>query len=167
MVYTTPSHVGHVKQAVYAAKIHKRTVFSDVFHNTVNTVAFSQFADNFSALFSTRLFQDCTTGDNDVATTTVHFQDLERLLQAHQWAGVTHRAHVNLAAWQEGHGAAEINCKAAFNPAEDSAINALFIGIGFFQTIPGFFTTGHFTADNSLAFGVFCCTQKNFNNVAH
>ena len=70
-----------------------------------------------------------------------------------------------MAAWQEGHSATKINSETTFDTAKDCAINTLFVCIGFFKTIPGFLTTGHFTADDSLALGVFCGTQENFDRI--
>ena len=143
VVHTAPCHVCDVQQAVYAAKVDERTVFGDVLDHTVDSLTFCQVADDFGALFGTGLFKDRTTRHNDVATATVHFQNLERLLETHQWARVTHRAHVNLRAGQERNSAAQINSKAAFDTAKDRAFDALFVGVCFFQTIPGFLAARH------------------------
>mmetsp|Transcript_18126 Transcript_18126/g.28108 ORF Transcript_18126/g.28108 Transcript_18126/m.28108 type:complete len:371 (+) Transcript_18126:91-1203(+) len=167
VVHTTPCHVSYVQQAVNAAEVNKRTVFGDVFDHTVDRLAFGQVADDFCALFGTGLFEDRTTGHNDVATTTVHLQNLERLLQTHQWASVTHWAYVNLGTRQEGHGAAKVNCEAAFDATKDCAFNALFVCIGFLEAIPSFFTARHLTGDNRFAAGVFCRAQEDFYFVAN
>ena len=53
VVDAAPGHISDVQQTVNTAQIHKGTVFCDVFHHTVHTVAFGQFADHFSALFGT------------------------------------------------------------------------------------------------------------------
>ena len=53
MVDAAPGHIGDVQQTVNTAQIHKGTVFCDIFHHTVDTVTFGQFADHFSALFGT------------------------------------------------------------------------------------------------------------------
>ena len=166
VVYTAPCHVCDVQQAVNAAQINERTVFGDVLDHTVNFLTFGQVADNFGTLFGTGFFKDRTTRNNDVATTTVHLQNLERLLQTHQRAGIAHGAHVNLRTGKERNRAAQINCKATFNAAKDCAINALFCGIGFFQTVPGFLTARHLARDNSFATGVFDLTKENFDFVA-
>ena len=72
-----------------------------------------------------------------------------------------------MAARQEGHSTTEIHGKATFDAAKDCAVDADFVCIGFFKTIPGFLTTGHFTADDSLALGVFCGTQENFDRIPY
>ena len=127
VVHTAPCHVCDVQQTVNAAQINERTVFGDVLDHTVNLLAFGQVADNFGALFCTGLFEDRTTRYNDVATTTVHLQDLERLLETHQWASVAHWAHVNLRAWKERNSAAKVNSETAFDAAKDCAFDALFV----------------------------------------
>src|SRR5690606_36691934 len=68
----------------------------------------------------------------------IHFQDLEALLQTHERAGLTHRAHIDLAARQEGHGTAQINSEATLDATKDRASDALFRSIGLFPTIPGY-----------------------------
>ena len=72
-----------------------------------------------------------------------------------------------MTARQEGHSAAKIHSKATFNTPKDRAIHAHFVSIGFFETIPGLFSAGHFTADDSLALGVFCGTQENFDRIPY
>jgi hypothetical protein len=91
VVDAAPGHVGDVQQAVDTAQINERTVFGDVLDHAVDDLTFGQVADDFGALFGAAFFQDGAARDNDVAAATVHLQDLERLLHAHQRAGVTHR----------------------------------------------------------------------------
>ena len=167
VVHTAPCHVGHVQQTVDTAKVHKRTVFGDVLDDTVHSLAFGQVANDFGALLGTGLFKDRTTRDNDVATATVHLQDLEWLLHTHQRTSVAHGAHIDLRAGQERNSAAQINGEAAFDPTEDRAFDAVLIGIGLLKTIPGFLTAGHFTADDSLATRVFDLAEEHLHLVAH
>ena len=143
------------KQPVHTAEIHKGAVFSDVFDHTINRLTLGQIADDFGTLFGTAFFQDCPARDNDVATAAVHFQDLEGLLQAHQRPGVTHRTHIDLAAGQEGHGTAQIDRKAALDPTEDRALDAVLVGVGFLETVPGFLAPRFVATDRSFATGVF------------
>jgi hypothetical protein len=49
---TAPSHVSDVQQAVDTAQIHKRAVFGDVLHNTLNDGAFLQCLHQLGALFA-------------------------------------------------------------------------------------------------------------------
>ncbi len=167
VVDAAPCHVGHVQQAVNAAQIHKRTVFGDVLDHAVNRLAFGEVGDHFGALFCAGLFKDRTTRDNDVATATVHLEDLEGLLHAHQRACVAHGAHVNLAAGKEGNCAAQIDSKAALDAAEDRAIDAGLVRIGLFQTVPSFFALGLVTADLCFAAGVFHAVEEHFDFVAN
>ena len=64
---------------------------------------------------------------------------MERLRRAHQGADVTHRADIDLAAGQEGHGAAEVDGEAAFDPAVDGAVDTLLCFECAFEIGPGFF----------------------------
>ena len=167
VVDAAPGHVGDVQQAIDAAQINEGTVFGDVLHHAVDDLTFGQVADDFGALFGTRFFQDGTTRHNDVAATTVHLEDLERLLETHERAGIAHRTDVDLRARQEGHGAAQIDGEAALDATEDGAIDALFAGIGFFETVPGFFATGFLARDDGFATGVFDAIEVNFDLVAN
>jgi hypothetical protein len=154
VVDAAPGHVGDVQQAVDTAEVHEGTVFGDVLDHTVHDVAFGQLADNLGALLGAGFFKDGAARDDDVATAAIHLEDLERLLEAHQRAGVAHGAHIDLRAGQERHGAAQIDGEAALHAAEDRAFDALFAGIGLFQTVPGGFALGHLAGDDGLAAGV-------------
>jgi cyclophilin family peptidyl-prolyl cis-trans isomerase len=99
------AHVGDVEQAVDAAQIHEGTVIGDVLDDAVDHLAFGQVIDQFAALLGTGLFEHRATRDDDVAATTVHLQDLERLRHVHQRGDVADRADIDLRAGQEGHGA--------------------------------------------------------------
>ena len=138
-----PCHVSHVQQAVHTAQIDECAVFGDVFDNPINRIAFGQFSDDFGALFGTAFFEDRTTRNNDIAPAAVHLEDLERLFHPHERAGIAHRAHIDLRSGQEGHGTAKIDGKSTLDPAKNSALDTGIIRIGFFQTIPGFFTARH------------------------
>ncbi len=133
VVYPAPGHVGHVQQAVDAAEIDERAVLGDVLDHAVDRLTFGQLGDDLGALLCAALFQDGAARDDDVAPAAVHLEDLERLLHAHQRAGVAHRAHVDLGAGQERHGAAEIDGEAALDAAEDRALDAVLVGIGFLK----------------------------------
>src|SRR5690606_31937528 len=111
-------------------------------------------------------FEDRATRYHDIATTTVHLEDLERLFQTHQRAGIAHGAHIDLRAGQERHSAAQIDSKATFDAAKDSAFDALFCSVCFFQTIPCFFAAGHLTADDSLSARALCGAKEYFDFVA-
>jgi hypothetical protein len=151
VVDAAPGHVGDVQQAVDTAEVHEGAVFGDVLDHAVHDVAFGELADDLGALFGAGFFEDRAARDDDVAAAAVHLEDLERLLEAHQRAGVAHGAHIDLRAGQERHGAAQIDGEAALDAAEDRAFDALFVGIGFFQTVPGFFAAGHLAADDGFA----------------
>src|SRR6185436_4082551 len=116
--------------------------------------AFLQLADQLSALFGAGFFQDGATRDDDVAARTVHLEDGERLLAAHQRADVAHRTDVDLAARQEGRGAAEVDGEAALHAADDRAHHGLVALVDRFQAGPGFLAAGLVAADDRFAHGV-------------
>jgi hypothetical protein len=167
MVDAAPGHVGDVQQAVHTAQVNEGTVFGDVLDHAVDHLTFGQVADDFGALFGAAFFQDRAARDDDVAATTVHLQDLERLLHAHQRASVTHRTDVNLRTGQEGDSAPQVDREAALDPTEDRAIDALLGGIGLFQTVPGFLAAGLLTADLGFATSVLDAVQIDLDGVAH
>ncbi len=77
------------------------------------------------ALLGAGLFEDGAARDDDIAAAAVHLEDLEGLRQVHQRPDVADRADVDLAARQEGHGAAEVDGEAALHAAEDHALDAV------------------------------------------
>ena len=166
MVDPAPSHVRDVQQTVNTAQIHERTVIGDVLDDAVHDIAFGQLADDFCALFGTAFFQDGATGHNDVPPAAIHFQDLERLSHSHQWADITHRAHIDLRSWQERNCTAQIDGEATFDPAKDRAFDAFLFVVGFFQAVPGFLAPRFVAADHRLAFGVFHAFEENLDGVA-
>ena len=100
------------------------------------------------ALLGAGFFEDGAARHDDIAAAAVHLQDLERLRQVHQRADVADRADVDLAAGQEGHGAAEVDGEAALDPAEDHAVDAV-AGFEFLlELVPGGFAAGAVAADS-------------------
>ena len=139
VVDPAPRHVGDVQQAVDTAEVDEGAVLGDVLDHAVDHVALGEPRDDLRPLLGAALFQHGTPRNDDVAATAVHLQDLERLRHVHQRPGVTDRAHVDLAARQERHGAAEIDGEAALDPAEDRALDALLLGVGLLEAIPRLF----------------------------
>ncbi len=95
------------------------------------------------------------------------FEDLERLLETHERASITHRAHIDLRAGQERHGAAKINSEAAFDTTKDRTFDAGVVCIGLFKAIPCFFTARHLAGDDRFAARVFCGPQEHLDFVAN
>ena len=126
----------------------------------------AELADDLGALLGAAFFEDGAARNDDVAAAAVHLEDLERLLQTHQRAGVAHGAHIDLGAGQERNGAAQIDGEAALDPAEDRALDAGFVGIGFFQAVPGFLAAGLVTADDGFAPGVLDAVEVDLDLVA-
>ena len=118
------------------------------------------------ALLGAALFQHGAARHHDVAARAVHLQDLERLRRAQQRGDVAHRADIDLAARQEGHGAGEIDGEAALDPAEDDAGDAL-VGLeALFQQGPGFLAARLLARQLRLAVLVFHALEIDLDGVA-
>ncbi len=89
------------------------------------TWPFGEVGDDLVALLGPALFEHGAARDDDVAAAAVHLEDLERLRHVHQRRDVAHRADVDLAARQEGHGAVEVDGEAALDLVEDDALDLL------------------------------------------
>ena len=125
VVDAPPGDVGDVQQAVDAAEVDEGAVVGDVLDHAVDDLAFLEALDELGALLGARLLEDGAARDDDVAAALVHLEDLERLRRVHQRADVAHRADVDLAARQEGHGAVEVDGEAALDLVEDDARDLL------------------------------------------
>ena len=145
MVDAAPRDIGDMQQTVHTAEIDERAVIGDVFDHALENLAFLEVGKKLVALFGPGFFQDGAARNNDIATASIHFQDLERLRRPHQRANVADRADIDLATGQECHGAGKIDSKAAFDPAEDRAGDAFGFFERNFQKCPGLFATGAFT----------------------
>jgi len=166
VVDPAPRHVGDVQQAVDAAEIDEGAVLGDVLDHAVDRVALFQLGDHLGALLGAALFEDGAARDDDVAAAAIHLEDLEGLLEAHERAGVAHRAHVHLRARQEGHGAAQVDGEAALDAAEDRALDAGVVGVGLFETVPGRLAAGHLAGEHRLAARVLGGAEVDLDLVA-
>ena len=166
VVDPAPGHVGDVQQAVDAAQIDKSAVIGDVLDHAVDHIALVEPGDDLGPLLGPAFLEHGAARDHDIAAAAVHLEDLERLQHAHQRADIAHRADIDLAAGQEGHGAAEIDGEAALDAAEDGALDALLVLVGFLQQIPGFLAAGLLAADRGLAAGVLDPVQEDLDLVA-
>ena len=166
MVHALPADVGDMQEAVNAAQIHERAVIGDVLDDAINHLAFGQVLDDFRTLFGAGFFHDGAAGDNDVAATLVHLQDLEGLSQVHQRADIPDRTHVHLASGQEGHSATKVNRKAALDATKDDAVNALVLVEHIFKANPGFFTARLVARQHGFTERIFHALQIDFHFIA-
>ena len=166
VVDPAPGDVGDMQQAVHTAEIDEGAIIGDVLDHAVQDHAFLETLDQLAALFGARLFQNRTAADDDIAAGAVHFQDLEGLGHAHQRPDIAHGADIDLAAGQEGDRAAEIDGKAAFDPAVDGAVHALLGLEGALQAGPGFLAAGFFAGQDDGAVAVFVALDIELDHVA-
>ena len=158
--------VGDVQQAVDAAEVDEGAIVGDVLDHALDDLALGQALDEAAALLGARLFEDGSARHDDIAAAAVHLQNLERLGDVHQRADVAHRADVDLAAGQEGDGAAKVDGEAALDPAEDHALDALALVIFLLQLVPGGFAAGAVAGQHGFAGGVLDAVDIDFDNVA-
>ena len=166
MVDALPGDVGDVQQAVDAAEIDESAVIGDVLHHPVHHLALDQVLHQLGALLGPRLLHDGAAGHDDVAAAAVHLQDLEGLRQVHQGTDIADRPDVDLAAGQEGDGAAEIDGEATLDAAENDPVDALVLLERFFETDPGFFAAGLVAGDDGLAHGILDALEIDLDLVA-
>ena len=118
------------------------------------------------ALLGERIFEHRAAGDDDVAAPLVHLEDAEGLRRIHQRADVAHRAHVHLAARQEGHGAVEIDGEAALHLVEDLTGDGLVLLEALFEADPAFLAARLLAGEHRLAERVLDPLQIDFDLVA-
>ena len=155
-----------MQQPVHAAKVDEGAVVGNVLYHAIQDHALLQALDQFAALLGARFFQHGPAGNNDVAAGAVHLQDLERLRLADQRLHVAHGADIDLAARQEGDGAAEIDGKAALDAAVDDAGDALALLKGLFQVGPRLFAPRLFAREHDRAVAVLIALDVEFDGVA-
>ena len=103
---------------------------------------------------------------DDVAAAAIHLEDGELLGLAHQRTDVAHRADIDLAARQEGHGARQVDGEAALHPAEDRAHDTFLVGERLLEDGPGFLATRLVARQDGLAFLVLHAVDEDVDDVA-
>ena len=166
MVDAPPGDIGDVQQPIDAAEIDEGAVVGDVLHHAVEDLAFLQALDQFAALLGAGLLQHGAAGDDDVAARAVHLEDLEGLRAAHQRGHVADGADIDLAAGQEGDGAAEIDGEATLDPAVDRAVDALGALIGLLECGPGLLAARLLARQHDGAVAVLVALDVQLDHVA-
>ena len=151
VVDAAPGDVGDVQQAVDAAEVDERAVVGDVLHRAFDHLAFGEVGDDLVALLGAALFEHGAARHDDVAAAAIHLEDLERLRHVHQRRDVAHRADVDLAARQEGHGAVEVDGEAALDLVEDDAFDLLVLLEGLLELDPALFAARLVARDDRFA----------------
>jgi len=85
---------------------------------------------------------------------------------AHQRTDIAHRAHVDLAARQEGHGARQVDREAALHAAEDRAHDAFLIGERLLENGPGLLAASLVARQDGLALLVLHPVDEDVDHVA-
>ena len=166
VVDAAPGHVGDVQQAVDAAEVDEGAVVGDVLDEAVDHLALGQLGDDLGALLGAGRFQDLAAGDDDVAAPAIHLEDLEGLRAVHQRADVAHRAHVDLAARQEGHGAVEVDGEAALDLVEDDALDLVLVVELLFEAGPALLAARLLARQHGLTERVLDALQVDLDGVA-
>src|SRR5262249_3429249 len=116
--------------------IDEGAVIGDVLDHPGQDLSLGQAGDQLVARLGTALLQHGSARNHDVAAAAVHLQDLEGLGRTHERSDIAHRADIDLAARQEGDGAAQIDGETAFDAAEDHALNPLVFLESLFELRP-------------------------------
>lgn len=151
MVDAAPCHVGDMQQAVDAAEVDERTVVGDVLDHAFDNLTLFEVLHDFRTLFGAAFLKNGAARHDDVAAAAIHLQDLEGLRVVHQRGDVADRADIDLAARQEGHGAVEIDGKAALDLVEDHAFDALALVELLFELDPALFAAGFVARQHGFA----------------
>ena len=125
MIDAPPGDIGHMQEAVDAAQIDERAIVGEVLDRALDDLPLGEIGDDLVALLGPALLEHGAAGDDDVAASPVHLQDLEWLGHVHQRPDVANRANVDLAARQEGDGAVEVDGEAALDLVEDDPFDLL------------------------------------------
>src|SRR5882724_6343007 len=166
MIDAPPGDVGHVQQTVDAAEIDEGAVVGDVLDHAGENLALAQRGDEFGAGFGAALFHDGAARDDDIAACAVHLENLKGLWRAHEGAHVAHRAYIDLAAGQEGHGAREIDGETALDAPEDNAGDALVFLECLFELGPGLLAARLLAAQNGFTVLVFHALEIDLDGIA-
>ena len=166
MIDALPGDVGDVQQPVDAAQIDEGAVVGDVLDHAVEHLALRQRAHQARAVLGAGLFHDGAARHHDVAAAAVHLEDGELLGLAHQRADIAHRADVDLAARQEGHGAGKVDGEAAFDTTEDRAHDAFLVVECLLEKGPGFLAARLVARQDGLAFLVLHAIDEDVDHVA-
>jgi hypothetical protein len=159
-------NVGDVEQAVDPAQIDEGAVIGDVLDHALDHLALGERKDQAAALLGAGFLEDGAARHDDIAAAAVHLQNYEGLRQVHQRADVAHRADVDLRAWQEGHGAAEIDREAALDAAEDGALDAVGGGEFALELVPRGFAARAVARQHRFALRIFDPVDIDFDFVA-
>ena len=118
------------------------------------------------ALLGPALLEHGAAGDDDIAASPVHLQDLERLGHVHQRPDVAHRPNVDLAARQEGDGPVEIDGEAALDLIEDDPFDLLVLLERLLELDPALLAPRLVTRDDRFAERVLDPLEIDFDFVA-
>ena len=166
MVDAPPGDVGHVQEAVDAAKIDERAIVGEVLDRAVDDLPLGEVGDDLVALLGPALLEHGAAGDDDIAAAPVHLQDLERLRHVHQRRDVAHRTNVDLAARQERDGAVEIDGEAALDLVEDDALDLFVLLERLLELDPALLAPRLVTRDDGFAERVLDPLEIDFDLVA-
>ena len=167
VTHTAPGHVGDVQQAVNAAQVHKRTVFGDVFHYTVNDGTFFEGFHHLGAFLTHGSLNHRTAAQHHVVALAVELDDLE--LHGFVFIGrqVFGGARVHQGAGQESTNAVDQHSQAAFDLAAGGAGDKFAGFQRFFQAHPRSQTLGFVARQNGVAVTVFDGVNGHGHKVTH
>src|SRR4051812_43944459 len=166
VIDSAPRDIGNVQQAVDAAQVHERAVVGDVLDHAVDHLTLFEVLHQLLALLGAGLFEDRAARHHDVAAAAIHLQDLERLVDVHQWGDVADRPDVDLRARQERHRAVKIDGEAALDLVEDHAGDLLVVLECGLELAPALLAARLVARQYRLAERILDALQIDFDGVA-
>ncbi len=166
MVDAPPGDVGHMQEAVDAAKIDERAVVGEVLDRAFDDLPLGEVGDDLVALLGAALLEHGAARNDDIAAAPVHLQDLERLGHVHQRANVAHRTNVDLAARQEGDRPVEVDGEAALDLVEDDPFDLLVLLERLLELDPALLASRLVARDDRFAERVLDPLEIDFDFVA-
>src|SRR4029450_7009514 len=166
MIDAAPRYVGDMQQAVDASEIHKRAVVGDVLNHADDDLAFLEILHQLLTLFGASLLEHGTAGNDDVATTAIHLQDLERLRCIHERSDVANGPDVHLRSRQKSHGTIEIDGEAALHLVKDDALHFLAAVECLLQLAPAFLAPRLVAGEHGLTERILHPLKIDFDLVA-
>ena len=128
MIDASPAHIGDVEEAIDAAEVNECTVFGDILDDTIEDGTFVQVFECLALEDSAFLFEESTTGKDDVSTFFVELDDFEAIFLTDEFVEIAGRTEFDLASGQEC-ADADIDGKTTLDAAGDGTFDG-FITFG-------------------------------------
>ena len=101
MVNSAPRHISDVEQPVDSTQVDEHAIFSNIFNNPFNKVAFIHSLKSTRANLFALFFQKDSARENNVPAFFVHLDNFHIKFFANQFLKIANGAKVDLRSWQK------------------------------------------------------------------